>query len=279
MLSLKNRKIVNISGGFFLIWLFGMFIFFIFTRFIRVSHAQIISVVFLNTLLCISMEIFFIVKIDWLRDIKTGKEITCLNISNVLSALRFSLIPILIVMFGIALKGNIFYMGFDEFKIKLYILIFGILIGFTDAFDGFFARKLNESTKLGQILDPLGDFLMITCFTLLIFTQGIIEYWFLAVILLRIPGLFIMMIFYPIFKVPFKVLNSFLGKFTIAYLLVFLCLSLVALLFKGELMDSGSGYIYFLRILQIIGSVLMVISFVDKCRQFYNYMIDFKRSM
>ena len=38
----------------------------------------------------------------------------------------------------------------------------------TDLFDGFFARKRNEATKIGSILDPIADkFLIITSFVVM----------------------------------------------------------------------------------------------------------------
>lgn len=37
------------------------------------------------------------------------------------------------------------------------LVVFGIIIILTDYFDGFFARKLDQSTELGKFLDPLAD--------------------------------------------------------------------------------------------------------------------------
>jgi len=67
------------------------------------------------------------------------------NIPNVLSSLRVILLPILYVF---ALIG-----------MRLEFLIAYIIIGSTDALDGFLARLLNQVTKLGKFLDTVADIL------------------------------------------------------------------------------------------------------------------------
>lgn len=67
------------------------------------------------------------------------------NIPNILSSLRVILLPILYVF---ALIG-----------MRLEFLIGYIIIGSTDALDGFLARLLNQVTKLGKFLDTVADIL------------------------------------------------------------------------------------------------------------------------
>jgi phosphatidylglycerophosphate synthase len=67
------------------------------------------------------------------------------NIPNILSSLRVILLPLLYVF---ALIG-----------MRLEFLIAYIIIGSTDALDGFLARLLNQVTKLGKVLDTVADIL------------------------------------------------------------------------------------------------------------------------
>ena len=67
------------------------------------------------------------------------------NIPNILSSLRVILLPILYVF---ALIG-----------MRLEFLVAYIIIGSTDALDGFLARLLNQVTKLGKFLDTVADIL------------------------------------------------------------------------------------------------------------------------
>src|SRR5579862_286732 len=45
--------------------------------------------------------------------------------------------------------------------------VFGVM-AITDKLDGYLARKLNQSSKIGAILDPVADKLLIACSVLLL---------------------------------------------------------------------------------------------------------------
>ena len=55
----------------------------------------------------------------------------------------------------------------------------------TDGLDGFLARKFNQVSKIGQLLDPLADRLLIFCTILALGIAGIIPWWMLIVVGLR----------------------------------------------------------------------------------------------
>lgn len=82
-----------------------------------------------------------------------------MNIANILTIFRFVLIPYFILVFFSNSQNNIF----------LSIIIF-FAAGLTDILDGYIARNFNMITKLGTVLDPLADKLMLitvlTCFTI-----------------------------------------------------------------------------------------------------------------
>lgn len=70
-----------------------------------------------------------------------------LKLPNLLSYFRLILIPFFVY----------YYMSAETQSD--YVLATGILVlsGFTDAADGFIARKFNLGTKIGQLLDPIAD--------------------------------------------------------------------------------------------------------------------------
>ena len=69
-------------------------------------------------------------------------------IPNLLSIIRIALVyPIL----------NNIYVGNFETSI-----IFFLIASFTDALDGYLARKMNWQTELGRILDPVADKLLLS---------------------------------------------------------------------------------------------------------------------
>lgn len=75
-----------------------------------------------------------------------------MSIANYLTFIRIFLSPFFAV----------FYLYRDSMSISLtvlpYILLFIlIIIEFTDLFDGFVARKKNQVTDVGKVLDPMAD--------------------------------------------------------------------------------------------------------------------------
>ena len=70
------------------------------------------------------------------------------NIPNMLSFIRI----IIIIPF-------VLYFLNDDY---LFAALMLVLSGVSDMFDGIIARKLNQITKLGKILDPVADKLTLT---------------------------------------------------------------------------------------------------------------------
>jgi len=85
------------------------------------------------------------------------------NIPNLLTWIRIAAIPVVVWCFF----SDIRYEG-DNFARPLAGLLFG-LAAITDLFDGYLARRLNQTSKFGEFLDPVADKLMVaTCLVLLV---------------------------------------------------------------------------------------------------------------
>ncbi len=56
---------------------------------------------------------------------------------------------------------------------------------FSDCIDGYIARRWNQVSKLGQILDPIADRLLIIFSTVALAIAAIIPWWALALVVLR----------------------------------------------------------------------------------------------
>ncbi len=67
----------------------------------------------------------------------------CLTIPNLLSLIRILLIPVFGVLFY---QGNV-----------IWAVVVLIISGLTDFFDGKIARKFNQISELGKMLDPIAD--------------------------------------------------------------------------------------------------------------------------
>lgn len=95
------------------------------------------------------------------------------NISNFLSIFRFLLVfPI-----------SFFLLGPQESR--FIAVIIGIIAVITDGLDGYFARKYNQTTDLGKIIDPLADKVLMGVVTIILVLKEMIPLWFLFVILIK----------------------------------------------------------------------------------------------
>lgn len=88
------------------------------------------------------------------------------NLPNIITGFRFLLIPTFVAMFFSGLENSMMYS----------FLIF-ILAGISDVLDGMIARKFNLITKLGVVMDPLADKLMLMTVLICLTISGYIHFW------------------------------------------------------------------------------------------------------
>lgn len=60
-----------------------------------------------------------------------------------------------------------------------------VMIWLSDLLDGYVARKLNQVSELGKIIDPLADKICVISIGIILLIQNIIPLWFVLVIVLR----------------------------------------------------------------------------------------------
>lgn len=94
-----------------------------------------------------------------------------MNLPNLLSLSRIALMPFIIL----ALK--------NEQSLALLLLMLAAVA--TDYFDGFFARKQNQISELGKILDPLADKVCIDVMVIFLSLWRGFPWWATALIILR----------------------------------------------------------------------------------------------
>jgi len=57
--------------------------------------------------------------------------------------------------------------------------------GITDALDGWIAKKFSFQSRLGSILDPMADKILLTCTFIALYWVGIMPLWLLMIIFVR----------------------------------------------------------------------------------------------
>ncbi|RUM45420.1 MAG: CDP-diacylglycerol--glycerol-3-phosphate 3-phosphatidyltransferase [Desulfurobacterium sp.] len=94
------------------------------------------------------------------------------NVPNLITLFRAFLVPVFIMA--------VFYRNF-----KLALVVF-LVASVSDALDGFLARKLNQVTTLGIILDPIADKALInSAFLLLSYVDRIVPVWLTVLVISR----------------------------------------------------------------------------------------------
>jgi cardiolipin synthase len=92
-----------------------------------------------------------------------------LTVPNALSALRLALLPVFLWL----------VLGPEADELAVGVLV---LIGLSDYLDGYLARRLNQASRLGAILDPVADRLYILAAVVGLGVREIIPLWLVLVL-------------------------------------------------------------------------------------------------
>lgn len=168
-------------------------------------------------------------------------------ISNSLSIFRILLVfPI-----------SFFLIGTPEYR---YIaVLIGIVAIITDGLDGYFARKYNQTTDLGKIIDPLADKILTGVVAFILVYQEMIPLWFLLVILVK-DLLILLGGLYMKSKKKIVPQSNFIGKITAGIIAFYL---LITILLYPEQAILRSVFLW-------LSFSLSVISFLSYAFRFLN---------
>ncbi len=96
-----------------------------------------------------------------------------MNIPNLLTLFRLLLVPLFIVVFH------------GEQDMHLFAALIFVLASVTDVADGYLARKLNMTTRWGQLMDPLADKCMQLAVIISLFTAKLVPVWFIVLLIAK----------------------------------------------------------------------------------------------
>lgn len=94
-----------------------------------------------------------------------------LTVPNILSLIRLGLVPVFLVL---VIEGQ-----------DVLALATLVVSSATDYLDGLLARKLNQVSRLGQLLDPAADRLFIFATSLGLALRGVVPWWLVAIVVGR----------------------------------------------------------------------------------------------
>ena len=178
------------------------------------------------------------------------------KIPNILTIGRIIIVPIFVVSF--------FLPGFFGDLIPFFLFV---LASFTDYLDGLLARLFKEESKLGELLDPIADKILVSAALILLVMNGTIKnYEVIAAIIILTREILI------------SGLREFLAKVNVAMpvtslarVKTFLQMLSIAILLTGE---SGNKIINFQDYnAQTIGIILLWLSAFLTLYTGYDYLI------
>lgn len=93
------------------------------------------------------------------------------DIPNVITALRFLLVPPVVILLL-------------QERFTAALIVFGVA-GLSDGLDGFLARRFDWRSRLGGIMDPLADKLLVVSSFVTLGWLGLIPAWLVLLVILR----------------------------------------------------------------------------------------------
>jgi len=93
------------------------------------------------------------------------------TVPNQITFLRLALLPVFLIC--------LFYRRFE------WALALLVIAGLSDALDGLLARRLNQKTELGMLLDPLADKLLLSSAFVVLSLKGVLDWWLTILVLAR----------------------------------------------------------------------------------------------
>ncbi len=165
-----------------------------------------------------------------------------INIPNFLTAIRGLSVPI-------------FIMAIHYSKLTLALVVF-LFASASDAIDGFIARKLNQVTKAGIIMDPIADKALIDSgFIMLSFNKPVIPVWLTIFVISRDILIIIGAWLLATFGKMEKIKPTIIGKLTAFMQFTTILLTLIHINFSLNLQA--------LRFIFTLTGILTVLSAVD----------------
>lgn len=164
------------------------------------------------------------------------------NISNSLSFVRLLLI----------IPAWFAFNNFDQNFARYSVAAIGIFAAITDILDGYLARKLNQITEFGKVIDPLADKVLVVYVVLNLFSLGEIpEYYFYMIVardfLILMGGLLVSK------KLGKVIPSDYIGKATV------LAISFVLLMILLNVDKLSNTYL----ILYYLSIILIFVSFIN----------------
>lgn len=183
----------------------------------RVPLSSIFVFSLASILLHAALYVFLYSCRDDFYNLSTNKPLERINLANRITLLRISSLPTMA-----------FFLRHKEiFSLKLILPVLLVLLFLTDSFDGQIARRGNQITKMGQMLDSISDYSLLAVISFIYYINCIVPHWLFYVIFSRLFLQALGMFVFIILKKPLPTASTWGGKVTIATIMALYVLELV----------------------------------------------------
>lgn len=177
-----------------------------------------------------------------------------MNLANTLTLIRIGLTPVFVVL----------YMSGDTWLRVAGITVF-FTASLTDWYDGYYARKTNTVTRVGQFMDPLADKVLNLTATAILAYHGHTYWWIVGLIVIRdllVTGLrlYALMISQPVITSRTAQWKTFIHMGLIGIVMLQTFLATIA---DIHILDTGASYTNLLGIAWLITAGLSVYTSID----------------
>lgn len=178
-----------------------------------------------------------------------------MNLPNLLTIFRLVLVPVYVAVFCAEPQAHV-----------ASALIFW-LAGATDVLDGYLARRLNLTTRVGQVLDPLADKCMQLAVIITLFFDKLLPVWFIGLLVAKELIMIVGGVFLYIRKTYVK--SNVFGKLNTVFLFLVMSLVLFIPSMNGTVKNILLGISALLALLA--GATYLYLYFVQN-QQFKTYV-------
>lgn len=233
------------------------------TLFLLPRNIEYSSIIFFAiTSICVHILLYFFLmyfKLDFFN-LSTNQPLHKINTANRITLLRISCLPT--IAFLLRHKEII--------EIKTVLLVLLICVFLTDSFDGQIARKRKQITKMGQMLDSISDYSLLTVISVAYYRYNILPYWFFYLIFFRLFLQSLGMFLFILLKKPIDTKSTWGGKITVATTMTLYVVELIRLYVPGQ-------FDIVFRVFEYISGTIILLLYFEKAIIFFRQGKNFKK--
>lgn len=254
-MKVKIARLISLYGVIQSIILFAVFYFF------HLSKYSFYAFFMFNLLWHLVVYFYLVSHTDAFYKTETAEQLDDINLANVISLFRASAImPV----------GYLIWFSQENRAVLYCAIIYAALIFLTDTVDGFIARKLHETTQLGEMIDSMCDYALLIFISGLFYERKILPLWFFILLFIRLFAQAYGMVKFIALGFPMEPVSTIGGKITIASTMILYFVALLSMLIDNPV---------FTRIVDIyvlICAALIFIFLFEKLGMFFKHWKKFK---